>query len=1356
MNRIYQGKVTAVEIPDGKDERGQPNWKKIDDWQLVLWQHHQLFQDAVNYYTLCLANMAEGAGAELARSGEQKRPRVTAMLNWRKELRGQWKRASRKARHFDGPHATLIKHLKNATAEMEFEDVEKRSLRNGASAELRLAALLNLLDLVGAAGEDADLTPKARSIMPPLFQAVLKGGDAVAANRQLATSQTYARRISEAKEEQFDEIAHRLVLDCFLKTPPDPTQAYSGEKAAKRLRNCFDATVKKFPALRAIRENFEHEIARLLASDPAALQMPKGNKPPSLFHVVSVFKHLPRRETWEAVVKSSASLLKREIHAEAKSDPLFDVRIDGVPPFDYFSNLAFVSSGKPKAQGVWFEFDLMAFVEALKSPHRYYQDTQKREAEAEKLHTEIRLMEGRGQMPKDDEEQVYGFEEDKRFDLIKKLVNSEELRVEAEAEGDFTSGAPTEYGITERTLRGFDEVRQRWLALAESGEPNEEQLRGFVAEIQADHPLDFGSATLFLELTKPHYHPIWRSAATKKWHAPNALRAWMDYKELHRELQDKTRAIRFTPAHAVESPRYFNFPKASETEEKISARRAIKPGLVSRHLSGESAFYAGVVLETPTGLEPTPMKITFAAPRLLRDELRTVNSKENLYAARWLQPMIKALPYSDELDRQNFANCRVTLQPDTHDRNNIQLTFPVAIQSATLTAKIEKAARWNKQFYGFGKGRDFTRMALRWPHETKTGRKNPAWPAFDRFSLVAVDLGQRTAGAFARMLISATDSTVGARFIGETSGRKWYARLAEHELLRLAGENRKEWRDGSWCEEPFGSKGRTSMDDEIAEARALLSNFGCDEAEVLPANWEKHLSFPEINDGLLRAAKRALAHYGRLHRWRWFLTLDENKRKTAQDEMQESETGPLTEAVLDRLMNDMRSVLPSAFCKLADRILPLRGRRWSWKAHSERGDCHVLEQIEDAGTAHVRLRGQRGLSFARLEQLEELRKRFQSLNQLMRRVPGCPPNKRRDESIPDPCPDILEKLERTKEQRVNQTAHMILAEALGLALQAPPPNKAEEKHARDLHGIYRQIREPVDFIVIENLSRYRTSQGRAPRENNRLMKWSHRAIRDKLRELCEPFGVPILETTAAYSSRFCSRSGVAGFRAVELTPRALEQPRWKRLQEKIANKQPLTGDENDAARFLEMLKHSALVRNGNTLLAPQAGGPIFVPFTDSVVDADLSPALAQADINAAINLGLRAIADPRVLRIHSRVRTNKRRVEMVNGKRIVNFPVNEKRMFGDKSKAEVQFLGSNGKEENEDSRPQNFFCDVSGTVAQDKAKIIGADIPTEGNLVSAKALWSTVKERQWQRTLDINQQRLDRIAAADDSDDIPI
>ena len=44
MNRIYQGRVTKVEVQDGNGV-----WKPLMDWQAALWQHHELFQGAVNY-----------------------------------------------------------------------------------------------------------------------------------------------------------------------------------------------------------------------------------------------------------------------------------------------------------------------------------------------------------------------------------------------------------------------------------------------------------------------------------------------------------------------------------------------------------------------------------------------------------------------------------------------------------------------------------------------------------------------------------------------------------------------------------------------------------------------------------------------------------------------------------------------------------------------------------------------------------------------------------------------------------------------------------------------------------------------------------------------------------------------------------------------------------------------------------------------------------------------------------------------------------------------------------------------------------------------------------------------------------
>ncbi|MBE7495488.1 MAG: hypothetical protein HS117_11110 [Verrucomicrobiaceae bacterium] len=59
MNRIYQGRVTKVQVPapasandeDGrkKEKKGEKNdWIDLPEGEAVLWRHHELFQDAVN------------------------------------------------------------------------------------------------------------------------------------------------------------------------------------------------------------------------------------------------------------------------------------------------------------------------------------------------------------------------------------------------------------------------------------------------------------------------------------------------------------------------------------------------------------------------------------------------------------------------------------------------------------------------------------------------------------------------------------------------------------------------------------------------------------------------------------------------------------------------------------------------------------------------------------------------------------------------------------------------------------------------------------------------------------------------------------------------------------------------------------------------------------------------------------------------------------------------------------------------------------------------------------------------------------------------------------------------------------
>jgi hypothetical protein len=138
MNRIYQGKVAFVEIPRhskagnewslfhrdleraghltrhipelreeveseiavraalAKDARERTpkspelhEYEQLRDeqrkqWQDALWQHHQLFQDAVNYYTFALAVMAEG----MTEKDEDGKERRTAMARFAEQVLG--------------------------------------------------------------------------------------------------------------------------------------------------------------------------------------------------------------------------------------------------------------------------------------------------------------------------------------------------------------------------------------------------------------------------------------------------------------------------------------------------------------------------------------------------------------------------------------------------------------------------------------------------------------------------------------------------------------------------------------------------------------------------------------------------------------------------------------------------------------------------------------------------------------------------------------------------------------------------------------------------------------------------------------------------------------------------------------------------------------------------------------------------------------------------------------------------------------------------------------------------------------------------------------------------------------------
>lgn len=1456
MNRIYQGRVRKVEILYGKNSEGQP----LENWQSVLWQHHQLFQDAVNYYTLALAAMAEGCAdaafreawvkaavthtetdpkvkeKDRAKAVAEARTQAAAQLQaataWRAQVADTWKKAKRKADEFDGPQTRLARILKLAVEESDFETATACVLRSSrATAAQRAAALLQLLN----EADNGDLNTVCREriafLCPANPRQKKRPTSKAVSSVQEQKRQQEVRRFHQLPEAEALKAAASLNLGLFLTQPP--TEFLEGPDAVKELRKKFSKAATKFSELKAVSAEFE----KYLTAHSATLRVPPpGRKPSGLYPLAAVFKFFPCAESLRAFLQATKTLADAKEKAVI-ADDIADARVDDQPHFDFFTNLAFVpgEDGERDTRAVWFEFDLAAFVEAIKAPHRYFQDTIKREAAADRLRQQIAAMEGKGRESSgaDEEGESFpGFEGDTRIELLKGIVQKK-LAWLAEAEGDASASGPKEYEIRERTVRGFGELKRRWQAAVEAGKATEERLLEILAGEQTEHRDDFGSATLYRELAKPENHPIWRDGGTQPWHAEDPLAAWLEYKELQSELQDKERPIRFTPAHPKCSPRYFIFPKKSEAQPKTPSHCVPKPGLPSRHEPGQLSFTAGVILPTEHGLAPTVVRIHYAAPRICRDKLRS-GGDSNLYEAPWLQPMMEALGLGESPDHVNFANCRITLQP-TND-SDIQLTFPVEVNTERIRAAVARETLWEKQFNLHPDGDNFYNASLRWPHEKQPTKAPAPWhEQITSFCCAATDLGQRDAGAFARLLVRC-DGDFGkrtSRVVGATGSKQWRAALERSGLFRLPGEDAQVWREKSsldalnpedsgkpfdFREELWGERGRPARGweaDDTVELMRLLEAVeqvaeGTERLALLPDDWRVALSFPEQNDKLLVAMRRYQSRAARLHRWCWFLKADDKQQQTARDEIRDCDDprlvtpelktlsdkqDPRARVELESQLRRRMELAPGFLVRIANRILPLRGRSWHWEKHPAAAEGNLLHRLTQHGPSldsedrPVWLRGQRGLSMERIEQIEELRKRFQSLNQTLRREVGGKPPIRRDESVPDPCPDLLDKLDNLKKQRVNQTAHMILAEALGLRLAPPPADKKTLRQQRDQHGVYLKILDkdgrwiaPVDFIVIEDLSRYRASQGRAPRENSRLMKWCHRAIRDKLKQLCEVFGLPVLETPAAYSSRFCSRSGVPGFRAAEVTAGFTKQGQWAWLAGK---KDDQGNPKEEAQRLLDldrqlMAAQMDLERDWKerkrpracpkrTLLVPMSGGAVFVPVTDKSDGADLAPAISQADINAAINLALRAIADPRLWAIHPRLRSQreggdkpakgrkgKTKPDAATPMQETRLLTREKRKYGEAGKPLAIQRSADAKPD--DTRQPNFFADLAGlkSIAETLAKknreltwltkdwtsaeISGAsDVPP---LVHGKSFWGCVKAAQWERIRSINEARL--------------
>jgi len=1392
MNRIYQGRIQRIaqRSQDGVETTtafaGGPD--SSDQSTCPLWQHHEIFQDAINYYLLALAALAQDAppGDEW-RFTHDMLSRVEAA--WETFPREDASRVGAKSlssslsRWLELPPSAS---LPDAFAKVLHGCEAGNQTRNEALA----------LVLTKCAGDSA-IQQGGRAYLPRLCWSGYGGSFDYSSDAMASASGKEALAAvlhGESSAENLRAIAAQMDLSWTVKVSPG--EFFEGEAARQRINEALDHLVEnvlKDPSLRlsGFLRHVEDPAGQIAAMRKAVERLPEElqriprnrKAAKDLTFATIAFKVFPcelTRQCLRVCVKEPAKAKKAGRttgfdFAAAGDDPVRLARGERGYVFPAFTALPAWGS-KSLGEPVWKEFDIAAFKEALKSLNQFNQKTAEREAKQQELRGMIAHLLGKplqGWTPPKSE----GGDQVELPDPLDPALLALGLRLETQLTNSLSESVVEEmrilrfgkaelplrdgqWTVTRASLRGLRDIAEEWnrLLRKKGHSLGPKDLEKVVHDHQRDEAKSrsIGSVPLFLALSAKEYWPLWAEelgGGDAEELEASGSRFLFRLAQLHdrvREYERTLEPINLTPAEPRHSRR---LAMLSDLGGRSGVRRL-----------GPDSLEISVAARQPDGkLAEERIMLRFSAPRLSRDQL--VGGDQS----RWLQPMIEGLGLSLPPLEEDFDPA-VSLMPDFDEFGRLRylLNFAVTIDTEPLHKALGKAVRWKGNF----NGTKDKHLHLHWPGTLRTEIKNsegPWWenPAIikDGFTILATDLGQRSAGAWALLRITAKKpvTTRPVRFIGHDGTREWFAEILCSGLHRLPGEDSLvRGLDGKMKEELSGKAGRMADEAEWHEAKELAARL----LAATPGEWvgnsRSEKSLPEQNDSLIALANRRLSRLATFHRWSCFdVSKVSNPAQAVAGLIGEMEHWEDPEVVGWRVLladdkHDKfrqqageafvryRSSLGSLLERLADRVCPLRGRRWVWKLRG--GDSQYGDLVWEACDNKAKVRGQRGLSMARLEQLGALRRLFLRFNRSMDRAPGQPAKFGREDSgrqSGEPCALLLAKIDRLKEQRVDQTAHLIVAQALGVRLRQHRSDPAE-RVGSDRHGEYERIsgRVPVDLIVIENLDRYLTSQGRAPSENSRLMQWSHRAVREKIKMLAEePFGIPVVEVSAAYSSRFCAVTGEAGARCEE---RFALDPFLRAQLTKRATTAAASGQIDHRVNYARLLKQFDVLEQENakrlaakksarTLLLPKVGGPLFA--------GALASPVRQADVNAAANLGLRAVAAPGALDLLHKIRSVK------DGEAHAPLRKNAREKAAFAAGVKVKLIGAPSARLAQ-SRQPNFFHDAAGVAHFDRGLLSAAGGPQP--VASGVGLWRSVNECFPVHIAAMNEERLRRWKLLDD------
>lgn len=225
---------------------------------------------------------------------------------------------------------------------------------------------------------------------------------------------------------------------------------------------------------------------------------------------------------------------------------------------------------------------------------------------------------------------------------------------------------------------------------------------------------------------------------------------------------------------------------------------------------------------------------------------------------------------------------------------------------------------------------------------------------------------------------------------------------------------------------------------------------------------------------------------------------------------------------------------------------------------------------------------------------------------------------------------LLDMRDRLRDQRVKQLASRIVEAALGIGRM--PSVHIAAGAARPT----ARVDSPCHAVVIESLTNYRPDELQTRRENRQLMDWSSAKVQKYLKEGCQLHGLHLREVQPNYTSRQCSRTGAPGLRCVQVSAAEMLTGYWKKDVDRARGRVEKARKEGRDGAQADLLLIDAsdwaarlpdTVRAVRRIVLPKRGGDLFVAVKVSR-GKNGHVAAVQADLNAAANIGLRALLDP--------------------------------------------------------------------------------------------------------------------------------